>query len=182
LGIAAGAALVLAALLMPTAANAGVATYGAVLLDPFNPVPEIQFRHNGCYDGCERRRHRHHYRPYYRDCDDGGCAQEARYDQSPPDGYPQPGYDQTGGPVPPGGGTLEHEPCIDRCHVSEHWERNWRNGDRIGQEWYDKGYRERDTSGGHRPKNWDQRDFSRDGDDDDAAAAAAPPPPAPPAK
>ncbi len=48
-------------------AQAQVAAQDSVLLDPFDPVPEIQFRHfggNGCWDDCGG----------YRDCDGcGGC-------------------------------------------------------------------------------------------------------------
>ena len=54
--------------LMVSAGFSGVradpAVDNAVQLDPFDPVPEIQFRHYGdnpCYDHCER----------YRDCDEG---------------------------------------------------------------------------------------------------------------
>ena len=45
-------------------ARAQVAVDDTILLDPFDPVPEIQFRHfgdNGCYEGCG----------YHRYC--GGC-------------------------------------------------------------------------------------------------------------
>ena len=53
------------AVLSPPAVRAQVAVDDTVLLDPFDPVPEIQFRHfgdNGCYESCG----------YRRDCD--GCG------------------------------------------------------------------------------------------------------------
>jgi hypothetical protein len=55
-------------LLSAPAAHAQVAAQDSVLLDPFDPVPEIQFRHfggNGCWDDCGTR-----------DCDGcGGCRE-----------------------------------------------------------------------------------------------------------
>jgi len=66
-------------------ARAQVAAQDSVMLDPFDPVPEIQFRHfggAGCWDDCE-----------YRDCNDGcrshcyrGChparySRERRFDR-----------------------------------------------------------------------------------------------------
>jgi hypothetical protein len=56
-------------MLSAPAAHAQVAAQDSVLLDPFDPVPEIQFRHfggNGCWDDCGG----------YRDCDGcGGCRE-----------------------------------------------------------------------------------------------------------
>jgi hypothetical protein len=59
-------------------ASAGVEVDNAILLDPFDPVPAIQFRHYGgyawgiydCgYRPCGHRRHHHSYRHHcYRDC------------------------------------------------------------------------------------------------------------------
>jgi hypothetical protein len=130
--------------LSPKGADADVANYGAVLLDPFNPVPEIQFRPEGCGDACGRRlAHRH------RSCDDS-C--------------------QAASDAP---STVVNEvPCIDHCHISEHWERDWSNGGRTGQEWYDSGYRERDSENGQLPESWKKR--AADYDDDDVAAPVAP--------
>jgi hypothetical protein len=107
-GLAAVLGLVLALFAVPGAATAGVATAGAVLLDPFDPVPEIQFqhfggygcsygcggydrcgggcgyhRHHGCDDGCGYHRARCDDGCGRRDrCDDGDdCGRHARCDQ-----------------------------------------------------------------------------------------------------
>jgi hypothetical protein len=65
-------------LLSAPAARAQVAAQDSVLLDPFDPVPEIQFRHFGgadCWDDCG-----------YRDCDgcgrcNDGCGRSHCYDR-----------------------------------------------------------------------------------------------------
>ncbi|MBS0469568.1 MAG: hypothetical protein JSR60_00755 [Proteobacteria bacterium] len=155
---------------VPGSASAGVATAGAVLLDPFDPVPEISFRHyggyaygyggchvgcgyTGCDDGCYRPRYHHRH---YRRCDDD-CDRD--YDRDRDDRPP---------PAPP---------CTSaRCYDAEHYERRWRDGDRVGVEWFDRGHKER-TVGDH---DHDDRFYGRgDGDwrnDDDRG-----PPPGPPA-
>jgi hypothetical protein len=56
--LAALAVICLASTLLAGGARAGVASDDTVLLDPFDPVPEIQFRHfggNGCFWACARR-------------------------------------------------------------------------------------------------------------------------------
>ncbi|HVV64604.1 MAG TPA: hypothetical protein VHC42_03990 [Rhizomicrobium sp.] len=56
--LAAAAVIGLASAFLTTGARAGVASDDTVLLDPFDPVPEIQFRHfggNGCFWTCARR-------------------------------------------------------------------------------------------------------------------------------
>ena len=88
------AALAAAALLLPANASAGVATAGAVLLYPFDPVPEIQFQHFGgygcsyecggggydrCGDGCGDHR-RCHEGCYHRTRCGDGCERRERCD------------------------------------------------------------------------------------------------------
>ncbi|HEY0107375.1 MAG TPA: hypothetical protein VGB91_14945, partial [Rhizomicrobium sp.] len=146
--------LVLAAIAWPGGAQAGVATSGAVLLDPFDPVPEIQFHHfggygcsygcgigyrgcdegcggyGGCHEGC-RRHYRHH------DCDDDcgrhahDCDRDCEREASNCDH--DCGDDKTPSP-----------PCTSgHCYDAVHYERRWRDGDHVGQEWMDRGRRER---------------------------------------
>ena len=201
-----------AAFVLPGAAMAGVATSGAVLLDPFDPVPEIQFQHFGgygcdtgcggydrCDDGCGGHRrhacedncggHRRHgcdddctaaRHPRHDDCDDGcetarhprhdGCDDgcETASDAGPPDGAPTPDA---------------RPPCEGRCNVTEHWQRDWRNGNHFGQEWYDRGYRERDNADGHRPGKWHRPDHdAEDNDEEDPPVVTTPVAPAKPDK
>lgn len=194
----------LGALLLPGTASAGVATSGAVLLDPFDPVPEIQFHHfggyggcnsgcggyegagydrcgkgcgyNRCDDGCYRRRH-HHYRHCDDVCgdryaDDDRDGDRDHHDRDG-DGY-HDGHD--------GGPDANRPPCIDaHCYDAEHYEHRWRNGDRVGQEWMDRGRRERtipDEDRAHRfYGHGDQEWHDEDGD---APPPPPPPPPGPP--
>jgi len=182
--------LALAAIAAP--ATAGVATTGAVLLDPFDPVPEIQFHHfggygcgydcggyrgcddvcgggsRGCYDGCHRRYRRH-------DCDDGcrrvvrdDCDHDCHDDHDGRDGHD--GRDD-GPPAPP---------CqSDHCYNAEHYERRWRDGDKIGQEWMDRGTRERTQKDDHDSGWYGRGDpIWHDGDDDPPPPPPPPPPPA----
>lgn len=187
--ILAAVALGFAALAAP--ASAGVATSGAVLLDPFDPVPEIQFRHyggygcvygcgvsygcdSGCYnpcrDGCRRHVRRHDCddgctRRARNDCDDRCCADRCdRHDDCDRD------CGNREAAVPP--------PCTSgNCYDAEHYERRWRDGDKVGQEWVDRGRRERMIDHGGPGSYYGHDNF--DWHDDDAAPAA-PPPPAPP--
>ncbi|HJW39899.1 MAG TPA: hypothetical protein VJ476_01575 [Rhizomicrobium sp.] len=170
------AALGMTFLALASPAQAGVATSGAVLLDPFDPVPEIQFRHfggygcaygcGGCYDSCGGGCHEGCYRHYRRhaDCDDA-CGRHVRDDCDR--GCDRDGHDGRDAP-----------PCTSaHCYNAEHYERRWRDGDRVGQEWLDRGTRERtltDDRGdggfyGHESPEWHE--------DEDAP----PPPPPPPA-
>ena len=202
--------LALAAIAAP--ATAGVATTGAVLLDPFDPVPEIQFHHfggygcgyecggyrgcddvcgggyggYGCYDGC-RRHYRHRYcdddcrsgchdgcRRYVRDdcdrdCGHHDCDHDCEHHDCDHDCHDS--RDDRDGPPPA-------PPCqSDHCYNAEHYERRWRDGDNVGQEWLDRGTRERTL------KDHDNSWYGRgdpiwhDGDDD----PPPPPPPPPPA-
>lgn len=201
-GLLAALGLLFAVLVLPGPAAAGVATAGAVLLDPFDPVPEIQFRHFGgygcdtgcggyercdegcggrcgdscgrCHQGCVRHsrcgdgcRPRN---PCEDNCGrhdrcDGDCERADRGDNCDTD------CDHGGAPPPDA-----RPPCEGRCNVTEHWQRDWRNGGHFGQEWYDRGYRERDSSDGHRPHNWHRSDHdSEDNDDDDSSTPAATP-------
>ncbi len=179
--------LLLGAALLPTGAAAGVATAGAVLLDPFDPVPAIQFQHfggygcyegcgggyNRCGDGCGGYRHRVHYRRD--DCDDGcyrarrhhhrdhcdrDCGDDDRYDRDGDRHGDDRGERAGYAPSPP--------PCpASRCTDSEHWERHWREGDRVGQEWLDRGYRQRTLESGGGPPSWyGHRPDWNDRDDD----------------
>ncbi len=63
-------------LLNAPVARAQVAAQDSVMLDPFDPVPEIQFRHfgaAGCWDDCE-------YRDCWRDCSGRGhCYRGCRH-------------------------------------------------------------------------------------------------------
>ena len=176
------AGLLLALTLLPCAASAGVATAGAVLLDPYDPVPEIQFRHfggygyGGCdvgcggydYDACGGGcyRHRHHTR-----CGDG-CGRRDDCDRCR-DGHDgdryadRDGHDGEGGQI-----------CTQgRCYDAEHYERRWRNGDREGVEWYDRGRKEKtvDTSGHERGFYGHGEDW-RDDEDDDGPGGGGPGP------
>ena len=164
------AALAFAAVaVLPHAASAGVATSGAVLLDPYDPVPEIQFHHFGGYgcvsgcgayyagydrcDPCHRRYHRRH--DYDRDhdcrddCDRGDDDRDARQEHE----------------------AVENTCTSAHCYDAEHYERRWRDGDRIGQEWEDRGHREKVLPDGGGPGNFYGREY--DWHDDDAG----PPPP-----
>jgi hypothetical protein len=64
--------------LSPNGARAGVASDDTVLLDPFDPVPEIQFRHfggNGCFWACAQH--------CWHACRSGG-ARIRRFDRDAP--------------------------------------------------------------------------------------------------
>jgi hypothetical protein len=194
-----GALALLAALLAPGGASAGVATSGAVLLDPFDPVPEIQFRHYGgygcnyecgggynrCDDGCGYRRHHARCRDAcYRHvrCDDacgnGGrdrCDRDCDHHHDDCDGddcdhhHHHDGDDRA----------AEAPPCTSgHCSDTEHYEHHWRDGDHIGQEYYDRGRRERDLGNGAGPPGWYGHSPELQDNDDDLAPP--PPPPAPP--
>lgn len=166
-------ALVAAAFLFTPAAHAGVAIENTVVLDPFDPVPPIQFqhwyagygcnfgcgRHNNCYDRCERHRCRDNCGRERcndrcdRDCGDR-CERRARCDRD-----------------------CGRDNCCDndrayqpnctsqRCYDVERWEHRWRDGDRTGQDWYNRGHRERVRS----DDKWDgdeKNDSSWRSDDD----------------
>ena len=66
----------LALVAMAPAARAGEPIDSTVLLDPFDPVPEIQFHHLGdCYAGCGYAHH------CYRGCGERSCHHVAsRYE------------------------------------------------------------------------------------------------------
>ena len=149
--------LIFAAAMLVTGARAGVATSGAVLLDPFDPVPEIQFRHFGgyggwgcnsgcgggyCEDSCSRRSHCEHDCDRHSDCNDG-CRRHSDCDRC-------------------GNDVRDAEnaaPCTQgNCYDAEHYERRWRDGDRVGTEWFDRGRKEKLVQGGGRPRDWDGRD------------------------
>ncbi|MEI9992767.1 MAG: hypothetical protein WDM86_22380 [Rhizomicrobium sp.] len=194
--------LVVAAIGLP--AQAGVATMGAVLLDPFDPVPEIQFHHFGgygcdygcgggyrgcgevcgrsCYDGCRRHYYRHTgcgdgCRRYVRDdcdrdCGRRDCRDDCRryvrddcdHDCDRHDGD----HEHDGRPPAP--------PCAsDHCYDAEHYERRWRDGDHVGQEWLDRGTRERTMHDDH--GNWYGHGDTDWHDYDDAPPPPPPPPP-----
>jgi hypothetical protein len=190
------------ALFAAAPASAGVATAGAVLLDPFDPVPEIQFHHfggygcsygcgsvcdsgcgarydGGCYDGCRR-----HYRRH-RDCEDGcrryvrdDCDHDCRgHDHEGRDGD-RDGHDRRDG-YDHRDVADEHDgaspPCVSgHCYDAEHWERRWRDGDHVGQQWEDRGTRERSLPQGGHTDGFYGHDYDWRVDDD-------PPPPPPPA-
>jgi hypothetical protein len=196
-GLFAALALSLLALLAPTGASAGVATSGAVLLDPFDPVPEIQFRHYGgydcnyecgggrCDDGCgyHHRRHRGCDDGCYRhtDCDrdcgrrdhcDGDCDHHdhCRDHCGDHDGRDGDGDHEAAAP-----------PCTSgHCSDTEHYEHHWRDGDHVGQEYYDRGRRERDLDHGGSAPSWYGHSPEFQDNDDDLAPPPAPPPPPPP--
>ncbi len=200
-GLLAALGVLLAVFLVPGPALAGVATAGAVLLDPFDPVPEIQFEHFGgygcaygcggyqrCDEGCGYRRCHDRCVRHTR-CDedcrgrdrcDGDCHRADRCDSDcdhhdhcdrdcdrSRDDAP---YTDRSGPVAP--------PCQGRCSDSEHWEHHWRNGDHVGQEYYDRGRRERDLqNGGGAPPWYGHAPDWHDNDDEDAPPPPPPPPP-----
>lgn len=174
-------------------ANAGVATSNAVLLDPFDPVPEIQFRHYGgygshgdwdcrgpcgrrhaeCGGGCEHRSRCADdcERDCRGDCDRrSDCDEDCRRHMHC-EGDCRRDCDQTC--------ELNHAstapPCESHCYDGERWEHRWRNGDRVGREWYDSGSKERTVQDGDagygRYRNEDY-DESGDDDSDDAADSA----------
>jgi hypothetical protein len=191
----AGLAMLFGAVALP--ASAGVATAGAVLLDPYDPVPEIQFHHfggygcnegceysggyDGCADGCGRGCHdgcrRHYYRRYrHADCDDtcyrrrhDDCDRDCRRDRCDHDCGDRDEHD----------GRYDRDdrdaavPCTsEHCYDAEHYERRWRDGDHVGQEWLDKGRRERALPGDEHAGHWyghDDADWREDDND--------PPPP-----
>jgi hypothetical protein len=75
--VLAGGIFLLLGLVAPARVNAGTAINDSVLLDPFSPVPEIQFSpgYGGCGDGCY-----HGYRHCWHDCGyAGGCDHDCRY-------------------------------------------------------------------------------------------------------
>jgi hypothetical protein len=178
------AALGITFLALASPAQAGVATSGAVLLDPFDPVPEIQFRHfggygcaygcggcydscgggcydrcGGCHDGCYRRYRRH------ADCGDE-CGRHGR-DDCDRDCDNHDGRDGHDAP-----------PCTSaHCYNAEHYERRWRDGDHVGQEWLDRGTREKTLTDDHGDGGWYGHESPEWHDDEDAP----PPPPPPPA-
>jgi len=132
-------------------AKAGVATSGAVLLDPFDPVPEIQFRHFGGYGdwgggyGSDRYRH----------CKGDDCARGAHCDREDGcrDGDPR---------------EAELANCDQKnCYYAEHYERRWHNGDQVGTEWMDRGRREKTVTGTGRPRDWDSHDNNWHDEDED---------------
>lgn len=193
------AALGVAFFALASPAQAGVATSGAVLLDPFDPVPEIQFQHfggygcgygcggcydscgGGCYDscgggcygrcgGCYGGCYHHHHRHY--DCDDG-CRRHVRYDCDEDCGHHEHADCDRD--------CDDHDrhaaaPCTSaRCYDAEHYERRWRDGDHVGQEWLDRGTRERTMGDDHGNGGWYGHESPEWHDDEDA------PPPPPPA-
>ncbi len=198
-------------------AQAGVAIENTVVLDPYDPVPSIQFGHwyngygSGCYDRCGRtrcgdgchRRTRHHCE---RDCDRGcgrDCTRETRdcgrdcyrdrcdRDDCRKDRCDHDGcrdrcdgdrcHDRCDGD---GCGTRASNCTGPNCYDVERYEHRWRDGDRIGQEWYDRGRRERETSGERRGRDkWYDGDKGNDQhwrDYDDPPPDPPPAPPAPP--
>jgi hypothetical protein len=200
--------------LSPVRADAGVATYGAVLLDPYDITPGIGFDHDryGCNDGCggcDRGCGRHHggcndgcHRPRCADgCHRARCAEDcgrprcedrcgdARCEDRCGDDTPcedrcgardcsdhcgeRDCTDHCGGQETR---PADFVPCTGRCSDTEHWEHRWRNGDQVGEEWYDRGRRERDVQGGHPPQWYGRSRDWHDGDDEDAPPPAPSPP------
>lgn len=130
-------AALFAVLLGAAPVSAGIAMDDTVVLDPYDPVPPVQFRHwyagydcdygcghcwhscyrhryDGCHDGCYDRCHDGCYRRdgYRHDCD--GCGR---------DGYPRIDL-----------------PCTtDDCYESTRWEHRFRDGDQVHDEWLDRG-------------------------------------------
>jgi hypothetical protein len=182
-------AVAAAGLALGPAAQAGVAIDNAVVLDPFDPVPPIQFQHwyggerhfhhrYGC-DGCRER--------VADNCEDG-CGRGYRHDGCDRDcdgSYRRDRCDrgcdrveyrcqgdcrQRDGAAP--------EPCVQNCYDAERWEHRWRNGDRIGQEWYDSGSRERQRASDRGDRQWYGKDDDNDWRDTDDDDSSAPPPPA----
>jgi len=189
------AAAALAFALAP-AGHAGVAIDNAVVLDPFDPTPPIQFEHwyggyhyyrDGCCGhyrrGCDGCRDRVAY-----DCDGCGCRDNCGC-RDGCDGYRRDGCceqrDGCDGCRPRcegacGTDLVGGQPCDRNCYDAERWEHRWRNGDRMGQEWYDSGRREHQRSADHGGRQWygndDQGEWRDNGDDDDSGP---PPPPSP---
>ncbi len=180
-----GAAAAVLLLFAALPAYAGTTIDDAVILDPYDPVPGIGFRGDGCDDGCDVHRccERHHcYHGCHRGCGDD-CHRHARCehdcfvrhncdhdcyanrpcqgrDCGPEDQYPDSRYADQNGPPPPDQGYpggpdaqsptyVDHKPCVNgNCYDSEKWEHRWRDGTRVGHEWYKKGDNERDWSQG----------------------------------
>ena len=207
-GLAAAFAILLTLVAQP--ASAGVATSGAVLLDPYDPVPEIQFHHfggygciEGCgysdcggycgrtasYDGCDdgcRPRHRRHWR-CDDDCGRSSCRDNCGHDDCRDrcdrgcehDCNTRCDHDCGGGDC--GGGdcrTAAAPPCqSERCYNDEHYERRWRDGNHVGQEWMDRGTRERTLQDDHGSAGGYYRSGPSWNDDDDPPPPPPPPPP-----
>jgi hypothetical protein len=187
--------LLLALALMPGGAKAGVATSGAVLLDPFDPVPEIQFRHYGGYgcsygcggcdyecggyrDRCDRGCYRHSRCgdgcSRHSDCDNG-CYRRTNCDDTCRSHCDRDCDDHDGDR---GDGGHAAAPCTQaNCYDAEHYERRWRDGDRVGQEWMDRGRKERIIPADAHPHGWGHGGEDWHDDDDDAPPPAPPPDP-----
>lgn len=118
-----------AALLGAAPASAGVAIDDAVMLDPYDPVPPIQFRHwyagydcdYGCGHHCWHSCYRH-----YDGCHDGCYRDGWRhrcYDDCERAEYPRISLPCTTGD----------------CYESTRYEHRYRDGDQVRDEWMDKG-------------------------------------------
>lgn len=152
-------------------ARAGIASDNAFLLDPFDPVPEIQFRHHGgyswgnyCgYNPCHRRHYNRCYRNCYgysrcsRDC--GGYRNECYGDRcNRHDGYRQGGYDGCRGDNCYR--ERRHDGCRgDGCrdreiYIEKRQERYDEQADRYDDqsEWYERRYMDRRR---HDRDRWD---------------------------
>ena len=178
-------ALLLFVVAAPLRAQAGVAIDNAVMLDPYDPVPPIQFHH---WYGGEDGWHHHHDRHWvsYRcqgDCRDGcedrcehGCDRDCgRHDACDRDcGGCDRGCerrdsscDRDCAPPP--------MPCGSSCYDAVRWEHRWRAGDRMGQEWYDSGKRERERSGAEHGHRWYGHENDSDWRDEDGDSDSPPP-------
>lgn len=144
-------ALVAAAFLFSPAAHAGVAIENTVVLDPFDPVPPIQFQHwyagygcdngcgrnYGCYDRCERRPR------CYSDCERPRCRDNCRSDCGDRCER-RTRCDRDCGRDNNCCDDNRASNCVSaRCYDVERWEHRWRDGDHSGQDWYTRGHRER---------------------------------------
>lgn len=155
-------------------ANAGFAIDNSVMLDPYDPVPPIQFSHwyqgYGCYDECGHHcwhscyRHVNCYEDCYRgDCDDGCYRSHCYHDCYRHDCY----SDCNAGYAPPPVRIVA--PCTTGdCYESERYEHKFRDGSHVTKEWVNKGRREGDMRG------------YRDDDDSYEDGPPVPPPPPPP--
>jgi len=174
LGLLAALGFVFALLAAP--AQAGVATSGAVLLDPFDPVPEIQFHHfggygcsygcGGCEDSCGYAR--------YDGCNDG-CRRHYRHRASCDDDCNRGCRDrcERGCDHDCDHAADDHTCASSHCYDAQHYERRWRDGDRVGQEWEDSGRRERVLQDDGHGNSWYGRsDYDWHDDDDNGPPGA----------
>lgn len=118
-----------AVLLGAMPASAGIAMDNAVVLDPYDPVPPIQFRHwyagydcdYGCGHHCRRSCDRHRYY---------GCRDDCyrRHDRCRDDYCERTAYPRIKLPCTTGD-----------CYESTRYEHRFRDGDTVHDEWLDRG-------------------------------------------